>query len=142
MSLLLQHCAKGPLHSPAPSPSSLGLVSLSLLGIPHNHLHPHTRVVFFLHSFLLCDWLSLYLLLFLFSCLLSPQPQPHCLHARDSVTPWSLQVHGPPLLYSKAKSYSPQGNTTVVWLDPDTEKNPNPQESFLSTNPVEIFGAC
>lgn len=71
---------------------------LTIISIP-------VQVIFFLHSFSLCQWLSLYLLLFLFSCSLSLQPQPHCLHARDSVIPWPLQVHGPSLLQSKAKSY-------------------------------------
>lgn len=114
---------------------------VSLRNTSQSSPSPHSGIIFFLHSFPSCQWPTLYLLLLLFSCPLSPQPQPHCLHARDSVTHWSLQVHGPPLLYSKAKRYNPQGNTTVVWLEPDTEKT-TPQESFPSTNPKEIFRAC
>lgn len=143
--LSLQPCAKGPSPSPVPSPSSLGtsFCVSCLLRIPHSHLHPHTQAISFFHQFPSWQWLSLYLLLLLFSLPLSPQPQPrpHCPHAKGSVVPRSLQVHWPPLLVSRAKSHSPQGNTAVAWLDGDTKKKqPLKKQSFLSTNPEGVFG--
>lgn len=145
--LSLQPCAKGPSPSPAPSPSSLGtsFCVSRLLRIPHSHLHPHTQAISFFHQFPSCQWLSLYLLLLLFSLPLSPQPQPwpHRPYAKGSVVPRSLQVHWPPLLISRAKSHSPQGNTAAAWLDGDTKKKNSLSRNSLFSQQTqrEYFGA-
>lgn len=96
---------------------------------------PHSGHFLF-HSFPLWQWLRLHLPLLLFSLPLSTESQPHRPHARGSIAPWSLQVHGPPLLLSRAKSDSPQGNTTVVWLDSDTKNTPIPsRDKVFSLKP-------
>lgn len=140
-SLLLQWCAKGTLHSLAPSPGSLGLVSLSLLEIPHNHLHPRTGYFLPPLVFLVpvAQPLPSPLPFLLFPLTTTPTPLPACQGLCNTLAP-----PGPWAIPSLVEGQELQGNTTVVWLDPDTAKKTNKTtlKSLFSQQTQRKFGVC
>lgn len=67
-----------------------------------------------------------------------PAPLPSLQNLRGTLGPSRSLDH----LFSRPETYSPEGNTTVMWLDPENVKNNSPskeRKSSLSTNPNGMF---